>query len=215
MTYVIIPLPRRAKDISGQTFGRLIAKAPIEKTRHGQIKWLCICRCGSETSVKASSLLCGAIKSCGCLLSEIVSKRMTRAMTTHGKSSTSEYTSWVSLLSRCRNKNCSDYTRYGGRGIRVSARWNKFENFLLDMGEKPSELHTIDRIDVEGGYCKRNCRWATREQQAQNRRSSRMVSFKGNEMCVSQWARKSGVNENTLRGRLKRGWSIERALTAN
>ena len=119
---------------------------------------------------------------------------------------------WRDMLRRCEDKRNQAYYRYHGRGIKVCARWHKFENFLEDMGKRPKGM-TLDRIDNNGNYCKENCRWATYKEQANNARSNRILEFNGEKMNLSQWAEKIGIQSGTIHARLKVGWSVERALT--
>ena len=132
---------------------------------------------------------------------------------TAGKYS-SEYSIWMNLRSRCYNPKNTRYDMYGGRGITVCQRWrDDFMNFLEDMGRRPSSDHSIDRIDNDGNYEPSNCRWATRSEQARNRRSSRFLEFGGRRITLAEWAEEIGIDKRTLHIRLKAGWSIERALT--
>lgn len=116
------------------------------------------------------------------------------------------------MRQRCRNPNSLDYPRYGGRGISVCERWNDFAAFLLDMGERPSLKHSLDRIDPLGNYCPENCRWATASEQASNKPSLQKLFYQGEYKTVSEWCRHLGIKENMVRKRLCRGWSVGRAL---
>lgn len=124
-----------------------------------------------------------------------------------------EYQSWYSMRCRCNNPNASNYARYGGRGIRVHERWDVFENFLADLGPRPSPSHTLDRIDVDGNYEPGNCRWATWQEQHRNRRNNHRLSFRGETLTVQEWSERIGIPVKTLHERLRRGLSTERALT--
>ena len=126
---------------------------------------------------------------------------------------TPEYRSWVGLRNRCMNPKNKQYPEYGGRGITVCERWQKFEHFYADMGPKPSPQHSVDRIDNDKGYDPANCRWATQTQQGNNKRSNVLLTFGGVTMTLTEWARHIGVKETTLRRRLDKGWPLERALT--
>jgi hypothetical protein len=112
---------------------------------------------------------------------------------------------------RCENPNNEAYEHYGGRGIRVCARWSSFENFLADMGERPRGM-TLDRKKNHLGYSKSNCRWATHLEQQSNRRDNRWIEFNGRTQTLSQWARELGLPTGTLHKRIK-NWPLEKALT--
>lgn len=123
------------------------------------------------------------------------------------------YKVWSGMVSRCRNSAHHAWKDYGGRGIKVCERWTLFENFFMDMGDRPTPHHQIDRYpDQNGNYEKSNCRWATTIEQGRNRRSNKMVTFHGRTRCVSEWSEYLGIPESTLYGRLLRGWSIKKAF---
>ena len=116
------------------------------------------------------------------------------------------------MIARCYNPNNAAYNRYGGRGITVCKRWRKFENFLADMGNRPSSKYSIDRIDNSGNYTRENCKWSTMKEQCRNRRNNRLLTLNGETHCVAEWVDIVGIRSDTIRARLKRGWSVERAL---
>jgi len=152
------------KDLTGKKFGRLIVLKD-GGTRiyggHERRMWLCKCSCGGIVSIVGTSLSNGNTKSCGCLLKERITK--------HGMSKTSEFKVWTSMRDRCKNpKNCR-YKDYGGRGISVCSRWDKFESFFGDMGNRPSSEFSIDRINNNGNYEPSNCKWSTRSEQQRNK----------------------------------------------
>jgi hypothetical protein len=125
----------------------------------------------------------------------------------------SEYTSWVSMLQRCQNPNHTEYLRYGGRGITVHAPWaDSFVAFLAHMGPKPTPKHTIERIDNDGNYEPGNVRWATRKEQARNKASTVMLTVGSTTLCQSEWAKRQGINADTIRYRLRRGATPEQAI---
>lgn len=126
---------------------------------------------------------------------------------------TPTYQTWQAIKKRCNNPNNVVYRWYGGRGIRMCDRWNTFAMFLQDMGERPSSRHTIDRIDNNGHYEPGNCRWATREDQANNKRNNRVLELNGNRQTLQQWSRTLGIPQGTLHKRLASRGSLEASLT--
>lgn len=142
--------------------------------------------------------------------------RITKAKTRHGEaivgSVTAEYKIWRGMLGRCLNKTNPAWMDYGGRGIGVCDRWRSFENFLADMGRRPDGL-SLDRIDNNKGYSPDNCRWATRKEQARNRRSSAMIEYKGECRALVEWAEITGISVSAITQRLRAGWDVEMALT--
>lgn len=133
-----------------------------------------------------------------------------------GKTKHPLYPTWFNMHQRCNNKNATSYPRYGARGIKVCDRWSGkygFRNFLLDMGDKPSSKHSIDRIDNDGHYDPINCKWSTIKEQALNRRSNTAVSFNGTTKTISEWAADAGIKRSTLSQRFYTyKWSIEKCL---
>jgi hypothetical protein len=161
-------------DLTGQRFGMWMVLHPTR----AHTRWWCRCDCGAERDVVRINLTQGYSKSCGCRQSEVASK----ALTKHGYCRAdspylSEYAIWSSMRTRCRNPRATGYENYGGRGIDVCERWQTFENFLADMGPRPTPKHSLDRIDNDGNYEPSNCRWASREAQARNQR--RYIPRKG------------------------------------
>lgn len=132
----------------------------------------------------------------------------------HNKSHSKIYRVWWSMMQRCNDKNTNSYKNYGGRGINVSNRWIKFEKFYEDMGEVPNGK-SLDRIDNNGDYCKKNCRWATKQQQANNRRAKVcFLTHDGETKNLNYWSNKTGINKTTIWMRIyKYGWSVEKSLT--
>ena len=120
---------------------------------------------------------------------------------------------WASMLERCKNPNAASYKRYGGRGITVCKRWRVFENFLADMGDLPFTGATIDRIKNSGNYKPSNCRWATKSEQAHNRRSTRWITYNGETKSATQWSEITGIGYGSILRRLKTGWPVDKALT--
>lgn len=130
---------------------------------------------------------------------------------THGYADTPTYNIWALMLQRCGNPKAANYTRYGGRGIRVCERWRKFDGFLADMGLCPAGL-MLERKDNDKGYYPENCRWATPKEQAANRCNNRLITFNGETLLLGQWADRIGVTYKCLWMRLYSGWPLERAL---
>jgi hypothetical protein len=196
------------EDLTGQRFQRLTAIRLIEGAK--KAKWLCQCDCGETPEVYASSLKNSHTGSCGCL--------HRAAVTTHGDSSngsiSAEYRTWSGMVNRATSEvsSAKDYPKYRGRGIKVCDRWRVFENFLSDMGRKPTPSHSLDRIDNDGSYCPENCRWATRSEQQRNTRSNRLLTYKGETRCLTEWAEVKGVRRHVLNNRVRLGWTTEQIL---
>ena len=212
---------RKIVDLTGQKFGRLLIVAKAERLPSiPKTRWLCRCDCGAERTVYATNLLRGLTESCGCLAADNAAVRNS----THGYSRTrekrrSEYTTYGSMIGRCHNPNWVNYADYGGRGVTVCDRWrygengeSGFECFIADMGDKSSPSLTIDRKDGSRPYEPDNCVWATRTQQARNRRSNRYVVYKGERMLLADALRLSGRSEFGFYSRVQRGWSESDAL---
>jgi hypothetical protein len=199
---------RRFIDMLGRRVGRLVVVATAASRGAKMQKWwLCKCDCGESVDVRGDHLRRGETISCGCMLVD----RPNRPAGDPERRKV--YRVWAKMISRCFNKDDRNYRRYGARGITVCDRWrNSFESFFADMGRRPTQDHSIDRINNDGNYEPTNCRWATRDEQAVNRRTNRIVEYDGDRLTVSQWSRKVGIKAGTLRHRLVNGWSAGDAL---
>ena len=134
-------------------------------------------------------------------------------MTIHGMTDSPEYETWKGMKKRCYNDNSEYYHRYGGRGISVCDEWiNDFEVFFSDMGERPDNSYSIDRIDNDGNYTPENCRWASRQQQARNKSESDLTLYNGESKTLIEWCEDLNLNYRTVKSRLKTGWSVHDAL---
>lgn len=196
-------------DITGNKYGRLTVLSENGRISN-QVAWLCKCDCGNETTVASNHLRTGHTKSCGCSWADFVPHNKT-----HGMAGSPEFKTWVHMRQRCDNPKDRSYRHYGGRGIITCERWETFEHFLEDMGLRPSPRHSIDRIDVNGGYEPSNCRWALPKVQANNTRSNRYITIEEKTKTLSEWCDYYGVVPASVVGRrLKRGWEVKQALTA-
>lgn len=121
-----------------------------------------------------------------------------------------ERRAWANMNSRCNNPKTPWFSAYGGRGINVLYR--TFDEFFADIGPRPSPNHSVDRIDVNGHYAPGNCRWATPVEQGNNMRRNVLITYAGKTQTLTEWSREIGVKTNTLQYRLRRGWTVERAI---
>lgn len=194
------------KNLTGQFFGRLEVKERAEaNTRSGKAQWICLCKCGRTCVVIGDNLRTGHTISCGCFRDE--------AHKSHGKARTRVYHIWQGMKHRCQNPNFKHFRNYGGKGVKVCERWMSFESFYADMGEPPTNKHTIERRNSNGDYEPENCVWATRKEQARNLSFNRIITFAGRSVPMFQWAEEFGLNPATLRYRFNNGWTVEEAIT--
>lgn len=196
-------------NLLGQRFGRLTA-TERSGSKHGKALWRCICDCGRQKYAKTEQLRSSATRSCGCL--QIESRLKHGHARRSGRSP--EYEAWDGMIVRCSCPSHNSYPRYGGRGITVCPRWRiSFENFLADVGRKPTPKHSLGRIDNNKGYEPGNVRWETWRQQCSNTRRSRFIEINGERKTLAEWARAAGLSYAALRTRIVRGWPPARAIS--
>lgn len=198
---------RPYRDLTGQVFSQLTVIKFAYRKKH--IFWECLCSCGNTTYYSTGDLYRGRTVSCGCY-------RKNRNLK-HGharkKQISKEYTSWYDMKRRCCDPNQSKYYLYGGKGIKVCDRWlHSFENFLADMGLKPTPKHSIERLDASKDYEPINCVWATVAEQNRNKSTNRRITFNGETLCLKDWSVRLNIPYMTLSKRLTR-WPLEQAMT--
>ena len=209
---VFLPIPKFVKDFTGHRFGRLVVMGLVRmETRScgDRIKrvpvFLAQCDCGNTKEAFSRNMRNGLTSSCGCLQKEARKSNGVRSRR-HGMTNTREHRTWLGIIERCCNPNGGNYKRYGARGIGMCDRWrNSFEAFFDDMGPRPSNKHSIDRIDNDKGYSPENCRWATNITQSVNRSTTVFVDYKGESVSLSEAARRCGVSRSTMRDRYMSG----------
>jgi hypothetical protein len=178
---------RRVKDLAGRKFGRLTVECLLPKDGR-RTHWMCVCVCGNRRAVLSENLHAGISLSCGCYRRDL--QRINKANLLHGEATSGknkrmsvEYHCWAAMKDRCLNPKQKCFPKYGGRGITICKEWiDDFENFLKDMGRRPSPSHSLDRKDNDGPYSPGNCRWATKKEQGRNRRTGKLDPDKVREM---------------------------------
>lgn len=203
----------RHQDLAGQVFNRLTAVSRVENTNEGRARWRCVCACGGEKLVAAAELKKGRTQSCGCLARE--QRQHNARAQSHDKSKRNHpraKRAWENMLSRCYKPADRMYKSYGGRGIGVCQSWrDNFSVFLTDMGDPPAGM-TLDRVDNSLGYSPYNCRWASYVDQANNRRTNRIITIGDTSQTVAQWARQLGISCHVIHTRLYKGMSEHDAV---
>lgn len=206
-------LPFKGEDLTGRKFGRLtvVRFAGRKKEPSGQRKnfWECSCECGVKKIVGGTPLRDGRSTSCGCASVE----RIIKQNTTHGLKDHPLYATWEKMNGRCSCPTNPKFPRYGGRGIKVLEPWaSSFQAFHDDMAPTHKPGLTLDRKNNDGPYCKDNCRWATRREQANNTSTNRFLEVGGERHTVADWARIIGVKPHVIQTKLQRGQSEEKAI---
>lgn len=218
--YNIDALKKRALDLSNKVFGRLTVLYQTDKRIDGKVVWHCMCECGNEIDVQSYSLTSGNTKSCGCFRRE----KLKELYTTHGGTGKDGieklYWIWYSMKMRCNNPNNSHYKNYGARGITVCKEWEHdyaaFRKWSYDNGYDENlgrKYCSIDRIDNDKGYSPDNCRWTDSFTQANNTSTVRHFKFNEEEHTLSEWAKILNMPYHTLKDRIQKKWSVERAFT--
>lgn len=205
-------MEKRYEDLTGLKFGMLTVIKEYDQRIQRKRAWICKCDCGNTYIAIGTRLTHGNVHSCGCLRY----KKAAKSLTTHGKSHTRLYRIWTNMRNRCNLPTSTEYKRYGARGITVCDEWSdSFQTFYdWAMANGYRDDLTIDRIDVNGPYSPKNCRWATAHEQGRNTRRNRLLSFNGETHCITDWANITGIATALIGQRIDRlGWSVERALT--
>ena len=209
-------------DLSGQKFNRLTVLSLHHKKQlynkkgrpNGHLYYyLCRCDCGRTTIVAGTLLKRGSVKSCGCLRKEEQCKSSNKHKI-HGMRSSRLYRIYQSMKGRCYYPCVKGYERYGGRGISICEEWYQdflsFYKWSLENGY--NDTLSIDRINIDGNYEPSNCRWVSPKVQGRNTRTNHRITYKGETHCLIEWAEILKINYGTLKNRIRRGWSTERAF---
>jgi hypothetical protein len=197
------------KDLTGKVFGRLTVIKRVSPIGVKHIQWECLCECGKISYPSSTALTSGRTYSCGCRAIE----RIAKVNKTHGQSKTAVYMVWRAMKDRCENPSNWARKYYQDKGITYSEDWKSFENFIRDMGERPQGM-TLERIDNKKGYCKENCKWASRHDQRINQDCNAVYTVNGVSGTLSQVIEglKLTLSPARVHARIKRGWSVEEAF---
>lgn len=190
-----VPADFRGQNLLGKRFSSWVVIGFSGKAKNGHTLWNCICDCGTRRIVDGGNLKSACSISCGCY--QATQGGLTQK---HPLAKT-----WCNLVQRCGNPGHPDFKHYGGRGIIMPESWAKFENFLADMGASHSPGMTLERIDNNASYSKGNCRWATRREQALNRRTNRPITINGETRLLGEWSAITGLRRETISCRIAAG----------
>lgn len=203
----------RASEYVGKTINYFKVLGPAPRSRSGTVAQA-QCVCGEVRRLRMADLVEERVKSCGCQRGELVRSLKTKHGGSRRGEITPEYKAWNNMISRCENRRLREYPQYGGRGIAVCEEWRlSFAAFLAHVGRRPSDVHTLDRIDTNKNYEPGNVRWIPQDAQKRNMRKNRRIEFQGQSLCLSEWSRITGLHRQTIADRLDAGWTPERALT--
>lgn len=204
----------KATDLTGQRFGRLLVLtrngSHVSPSGQSKAVWTCSCDCGAVTDVIGAKLRNGQTTSCGCRKKEFIGSVNFKHGHARSNQVRTEHRIWYAMVRRCTDEKDAAFPDYGGRGISVCQEWLDYETFFSDMGKRPSHLHTLDRKDNNGNYEPSNCRWATKKEQANNRRSTVFVDYQGKSISLTELAELTGINRATLGWRVRQGWTGDR-----
>lgn len=207
---------KKVRDLTGQRFGKLVARSIVGQDKHKNVIWLCDCDCGRTHEVVSRALVNGSVKSCGCIgHGEFRNKRHEK----HGGSNERLYRVWGCMLNRCYDSNRSEYQNYGGRGIEVCDEWRNsyatFRSWAYSNGYDPSLSGrdcSLDRIDTNGNYEPSNCRWVTMLEQSRNKRETVWLNYRGRLITIPEAEGINGIARKTIYSRIHSGWSVEDAI---
>lgn len=202
-------------DLTGQRFGRWTVLECCGRSNDGQKVYLCRCDCGTEKKIRSGNLRNGDTQSCGCLAAEKNAERSRKRLLVHGGCGTRLYRIWFDMRRRCGYEKSINWHLYGGRGIKVCEEWENnfvaFRDWALENGY--SDELQLDRIDNDRNYEPGNCKWSSRVEQGNNRRTCVYVTIDGEKKTVVEWCRINGIVPGTAFARIKMGWKPEEAVT--
>jgi hypothetical protein len=204
---------RKSKNEVGNVYGRLTVLKETGRKR-GAVLFLCKCECGNEKEITGGDLRSGKVHSCGCYKIE----KVTNENITHGLNDHRLYSIYHNMISRCYNEKIDTYELYGGRGIKICNEWLNKENGFINFYKWSiqngyTEFLTLDRMNVNGNYTPDNCRWATNQQQSNNKRSNHYVEMDGEIKTLSEWCEIFNISYKTVQSRLQTGWEEIKAIT--
>lgn len=208
------------KDMSvliGRTFNRLTITNVSPPTKKGKRFAHCNCVCGNNKLIELWSVTAGVVKSCGCYQREMGAiqgiKNIKHGYCRRLEPRKAEHAIWNMIVQRCTNKKNKQWRDYGGRGIKVCRRWRySFALFIKDVGPRPTNRHSIERIDNNSHYMPSNCRWALPKEQARNKRNNLIIEYMGRKQTASAWAEEYGLPSYIVSSRWRLGWSVKRIL---
>lgn len=208
-------MPEKVKVLVGDKYNSLTVINELQQKTKGIRRFLCKCDCNNLVEVTINNLRSGSQKQCKqCGYKKTAESRTKHGQCTRSNGKTSLYNTWKSIKQRCLDSNCKAYPRYGGRGITMQENWiNDFQAFADYVGVRPTNKHSIDRIDNNSGYVEGNIRWATRKEQSDNTRRNVLITKDGETHNVTDWCRIIGINYSTVRRRIKKGVSPLKAIT--